>query len=434
MAFELGRTLILADAVAPESLAHALLVVATSGVCLPRALVAVGAIEVDRLEEHLARADAPMLRHVVPVPELVEKLPHGLCERLLAIPVRQDPRTGTVDVAVVDARDTHARDETAFWLEAPVRLVRTSFAAMDAALKRTRIVPERGVRSLAAPIWVPIGKEVRKVAETPLYGTRAVADPVDDEEDDLTRTEIGDFPNVDPNIPIPLSRRSLRPVSIVEVDGASVAIGIEGANAVHEQEPVVDLRQRKRASVPPAAEPSPASRTPITARGPYAPNAPTLPFADIGTIVEALRTAGDRDKIVDLVLAGARTVARRVAVFAVKRDELGGWACTPELGDRAALRKTRIPLDAASLFTRAVEGGTHLGRLAKIDAHAALFEVMHGAPANEVAVTGIRIEGRPGLVVLADEVGDTLIATRRLDELARVAGDAFAALLRHKAR
>jgi hypothetical protein len=260
------------------------------------------------------------------------------------------------------------------------------------------------------------------------------------DEDALTRTEIGDFPSADPNIPIPLSRRSMRPVSIVEVDGASVGISIS-PNAqsartptIAEKDPILDLRQRKRASVPPAAEPAPVSRTPITARGPYAANAPALPFADIGTIVAAMRTATDRDHVLDLLLAGARTVARRVALFAVKRDALVGWACTPELGERTALRRVQVPTASPTILARALVGGTHLGRLLKIDAHNALFEVMGGAPTREVAVTGVRVEGRPTIVVLADEVGDTLIATRRLDELARVAGDALAAIIRLKAR
>jgi hypothetical protein len=431
--FELGRSLLLADAVAPDALAHALLVVANNGVCLPRALVAVGAIDIARLEDHLARGDAPVMRHVVPVPELMAKLPHGLCERLLAIPVRQDPRTGTVDLAIVDARDPHAGDEVSFWLEAPVRLVRTSFAAMDAALKRSRIAPEKGLKSLAAPIWVPAGGEVRTVAETPLYGTRAVEDPAMTENDEaLHRTDVENFPSADPNIPIPLSRRSMR-VSIVEVDGASVAIGVENVEPPL-VDPVLDLRQRKRASAPPPAEPAPVSRTPITSRGPFAPNAPTLPFADIGSILASIRGASDRDRALDLFLTGARTVARRVALFAVKKTEMVGWTCTPEFGDRMAVRKVQIPLDAPTLLTRALPGGTHLGRLARIEAHLGLFEMMGGAPPREVAVTGVRVEGRPTIVALADEVGDTLIATRRLDELARVTGEALAAIIRQRRR
>jgi hypothetical protein len=429
--FELGRSLLLADAVAPDALAHALLVVATSGVSLARALVAVGAIEVERLEAHLARGDAPVLRHVAPVVELVARLPYGLCERLLAVPVRQDALARTVDVAVVDARDTHARDEIAYWLEAPVRLVRTSFASMESALARMRPPADTGVRALAAPIWVPAAKEVRAVAETPLYGTRAVDARPEEDPDTGERTEIGAFPAVDPNIPIPLqARKSFREVSIVEIDGASVALSLDQPTepAV---EPVHDLRLRKRGA---PSEPPRDARPAATTRGPYAPSSPSLPFADVGAIVASMRAATDRDRVLDLLLAGARTVARRVAILAVKKHELVGWTCTPELGDRAALRRVHVPIDPASHLSRALSGGTHLGRLAKMDAHAALFDVMGGAPTREVAVTGVLVEGRATIVVIADEVGDTLIATRRLDELARVAGESLASIIRQRPR
>ena len=313
---------------------------------------------------------------------------------------------------------------------------------MDAALKRLRVVPDRGVRSLAAPIWVPTTSEIRKIAETPLYGTRAVQPPQQDEPDDdaLYRTEIGDFPAVDPNIPIPLSRRSMRPVSIVEVDGSSVAISLGSSDVkIHEPglpetEAIIDLRRRRASSPPIAAEPTPVSRTPITTHGPFSANAPALPFADIGTIIAAMRTAPDRDRVLDLLLAGARTVARRVAIFVIKRDEMIGWTCTPELGERAALRRVQIPTTSPSLLARALDGGTHLGRLQKIAEHGALFDAMQGVPTREVAVTGVRIEARPTIIVLSDEVGDTLIATRRLDELARVAGEALGAIIRNKAR
>jgi len=46
---------------------------------------------------------------------------------------------------------------------------------------------------------------------------------------------------------------------------------------------------------------------------------PVLPFVDIGALLAAMRMARTRDELLDLVLLGARTVARRVAIFAVQR-------------------------------------------------------------------------------------------------------------------
>ncbi|HEY8088773.1 MAG TPA: hypothetical protein VIF09_13030, partial [Polyangiaceae bacterium] len=92
MTFALARSLLLADAVTPESLGQALFVAATRNTSLVRALLATRAIEAPKLERQLDRGDAPYMRHVAPVMALVQQLPPGLCERLLALPVRRDPR------------------------------------------------------------------------------------------------------------------------------------------------------------------------------------------------------------------------------------------------------------------------------------------------------------------------------------------------------
>ncbi len=416
MTYELGRSLLLADAIAPDALAQALYMVATQGVALPRALVATGAMELDRLEVELARAEAPMIRHVVAVPELVSQLPAGLCHRLLAAPVRKDARTGTVDVAVVDARDRHAALEVGFWLDAPVRVLRTSIAAMEAALARMETTAtDRGVHPLAAPIWVPSARERRPVADTPIYGTPAIG------LDELRAHETA----ADIDIPIPLSRRNVAPPQIVEVDGDAVlplvtrsrAPSMNAAEAA--LEPVHDLKQLRAPRVPGAM--------------PIAHLAPSMPYADPSTLLARLRAANDRDSVVGLVLAASRTVARRVAVLAVKRDELAGWACTPEVCERAKLREVHIPVAASPLFSQALGGGTHLGRLTRTDSIAPLLAAV-GETSNEVAVSGIVVEGRPTLLLLADELGDSLLATQRLDEIARTAGTSLSNIVRKRAK
>ncbi len=415
MTFELGRSLLLVDAIAPDALAQALYLVATQGVALPRALVSSGAMEVERLEVELARAEAPMTRHVGIVPELFAQLPTGLCRRLLAAPVRKDARTGTVDVAVVDARDRHAAHEIGFWLDAPVRILRTSMAAMDAALARLDAPSDRGVHPLAAPIWVPTARERRPVAETPIYGTPAVSlEALQARRAAAAR---------DSDIPIPLSRRHVSAPEVVEADGDAVLPLVTRSRAPSQLardaalEPVHDLAQLRPPRVPAAA--------------PIAPLAPTMPYADPSTLLARLRAANDRDSVVGLVLAASRTVARRVAVFAVKRDELVGWACTPEVGERAKLREVHIPIASSALFAQAIAGGTHLGRLNRSDSIAPLFAVI-GPTAGEVAVSAIMVEGRPALLVLSDELGDTLLATQRLDEIARTAGASLSNIVRKR--
>ena len=163
--------------------------------------------------------------------------------------------------------------------------------------------------------------------------------------------------------------------------------------------------------------------------GAFAAYARRCRAADIGGILAALRAAGSRDEMLELVLTGARIVAHKVALFIVKRGGYLGWACTPEFADRAALQSILVPLESASVFDEAVREGLYLGPIRHDEAHAPLLHVMRGA-ARDVAVVPIRVSGKTAVVLVADELGDTMLATRRLEELARAAGDAFGRIVR----
>ncbi|HTQ45917.1 MAG TPA: hypothetical protein VMI75_24345 [Polyangiaceae bacterium] len=393
MSFPLARSLLLADAVTAESLAKALLVSATRGTSLVRALLTTRAIDAPRLEQQLERGEAPYMRHVAPVMSLVQQLPPGLCERLLALPVRRDPRTGTVDVAVVDARDPHPVQEVAHWLRAPVRMVRTSLAAMDAALRRLDEKSEPGVRPLAAPIWVPTPGEHIDLAKTPAYGLPAVEEnkpqePEEDKED----------------IPIPLKRRSsFAPTTVVEVGPPALE-----KEPTSDGEPVLDLRKRKPSSPP---------------------EQPLLPVSAI----ERIRAAEDRDLILELVVEGVRSVAPRVAVFAVRKDSLIGWTCSPEMADRTELRAARFtPGPETALHGVLASEGATFVRIPKDATHAPLLGGLSRAPAGDVALATIRVESRPVAVVMADGFLEELAIAQRLEEVAQAASEALARLLRER--
>ena len=87
----------------------------------------------------------------------------------------------------------------------------------------------------------------------------------------------------------------------------------------------------------------------------------------------------------------------------------------------------------SDLFTGVLAADTaRLIRIPKDAAHAPLLSAMKAAPSAEVALVSVRVEGKAVALVLADELGDTLFATRRMEELARVAGEAFGRLLRER--
>lgn len=413
MSFDLGRSLLLADAVKAEALSRALLVAAARGVSLVRALVETKAIDPERLERELERGDAPVVRHVEPATALVNRLPPGLCERLLALPVREDARAAVVEVAVVDARDRHAADEIAFWLKVPVRVVRTPLASMESALRSLH--PRGRVQTLAPPMWVPPPADAppRGLPRTPAYGSPAL-----DLAWDQPRREKTD------DLAVPLVRtKTLVP--------GPMPVLPKGPRA-DESEPVLTLARRK-SSLPPKAEALPARSA--TAQSPFSPNAPRRPFADVAPMIERMKHASDRDAVLEALIEGACTVARRAGVFAVRREGYLGWTCSREFADREALRAVKMPAVVKHVLSEAAErDAAHLGRVPKDVRHAPMLVAMSRPPAGEVALATVRVAGKPVAVVMADEMGDTMEATKRLDDLARAAGEALARLLREKQR
>jgi hypothetical protein len=249
-------------------------------------------------------------------------------------------------------------------------------------------------------------------------------------------------------IPIPLTRRTFSAVSGGTqrppplVNPADSALGEGYAVDPGHFRQIVEVNERMRSADPGAMDPH-ATRVERAASGPsfipgpaplpgagtFGAYAPQVPAAEIGGILAALRAAGSRDEVLELVLTGGRMVALKVALFVVKRGGYLGWACTPEFADRGSLQSILIPLESASVFDEAVRDGLYLGPIRHDDVHASLLHVMRGA-SRDVAVVPIRVSGKAAVVLVADELGDTMLATRRLEELSHAAGDAFARIVR----
>lgn len=90
---------------------------------------------VDLLERALDRADFPAIHSVRPLVSVARSLPHGMCERLLALPVHRDPHGERIDVAAVDGLDGHVASEFSFHLRAPIRILRAPFSELTLALR-----------------------------------------------------------------------------------------------------------------------------------------------------------------------------------------------------------------------------------------------------------------------------------------------------------
>ncbi len=400
MSVELGRRLLLSGAAGPAEIQAALFRHLSARTPFVRALVEVGGVSERVLQGELDRSPMPTVDVVVPFEVVVSQLPPDLCRRMLVIPVRRDPRTGFVEVAAVDPYDVHIGQELAFHLKAEVRMVRASLREVERALDQM----ERGPGAVSR---VPVGP------------SRTAARPASAP-------------------PIPLVRRASRDADgarrgeMIEVLGVRDIIeGMEGDGAMSDADgqPILPLTTSKvpRApSIPRIVEREASS--PDTSRGPFSPRSPIPPFPEIEHVLAALERARSRDEIIDHLITGMSTVAQRVGVFAVKKSGIRGMACNADFGETVAFREIEISSSSATVLGIAISKGSYLGPLPATPPHEPLLRFMKGT-AGEVAAVLVTVAGRPAIVLFADALGDTLIATRRAEVLGNEASRAFSRIL-----
>jgi hypothetical protein len=513
VADDLMKALLLEEVVTSRQVADALFTSVNGRMPIVQTLIETGVTAPDVLARYLARSEAPFLRQIVPLADVLARLPPGLCTRLCAIPVRHDAITGTIDVVVADATDLHPANEIGFHLGAPVRLVRATPGAIDEALRKMKNEAQRNAQLMvepplplvpgftapeedderlydsrpraypsqrppiriatmppAAPV-VPIvalhsaapkprpslmiqpdteappppGPPVR--IRTPPWGT-----PIHAEKTEPPPSGYGS------EIPLPLTRKTFYPTKSKELRGGTQrppAIMVDPSASMLGEgysfdatnlRDVVERTHEPRIDFGPAVVALP-SQQPMSSLNPplgsFIPGPPPVPqvmtgpppatphygIAEMAGIVAALKQAGSRDEVLELVLTGSRLVATKVALFVVKKGGYLGWMCTPELADRSALQSVLVPLEDNSVFDRAIREDVYLGPIRYDDIHAPLLRILRN-PTRDVAVVPIRVSGRTAVIIMADELGDTMIGTRRLEELARAAGESFARIVR----
>lgn len=459
MAVELGRRLISSGVVAPDEIEAALFLSVVRGVPVTRALVDRGALLERTLEEELARRGGVALRHVVGNPELMARLPRAMCRRLAAIPTRVDAFDGTVDVAAADPLDPHVASEFGFHLEAPIRVLRAPLTAIEEAIRRvelgdaaTQAMPLRRARRLtpAFPHGAPDSSIPPPPSnEQPIPLVRRLGVPLVDPDDAdgpatirrVQATGSGAWEaSIEPLAPLDAPKVSF-PSSppAPSLDALMPPPQIDAA--VDETGPITPRRGSGDAAalqldgVASALRPTTGVKTlppPVAVLGEPVRRPsqmpPSLPFESPDGVIRALREATGRDDVVKNALRGMRMFARRVALFVVKRDGYHGWDCNVAFGDADAFRSIVIPLDQPSVLATATATSVYLGPIPNTAPHAALLVVM-GTASRDVAVGVARAGGRPAMVLVADELGDTMTSTRRMTELSEVVGEALSQLL-----
>lgn len=498
MTLELARRLLATGAIAARDVEAALYLSVVRGVSIARALVDRGVLGERALEDELSRRAGLPLRQVSPSPEIVSKLPRGMCRMLAAVPLRFDPSAGVTEIAAVDPLDGHVATEFSFHLGTPVRVERATMESIEEAIRRLELaeggaanrsrrrtpafphgapdtVPPSPPPSKPSPEEVPIPL-VRRLpslggiegmtgaaagleaipgghwdasvngGEPPRWSERPQDDPLpildEDYESPRPRRVVSEAPDERavsfPSAPPPPStaraasgRLSMDAVPSYDPSPPSPTNDERDAHRVApEEEPLVgeDDRTPIDDELPPVdgLEPQAVPMRSAVVDVPRAPDAgwsPTLP-----ELLDLIGRAHGRDDLLDLVLRAATLVAQRAAVFVVRREGFTGWSCNPAFGSEEDLKSVVIPSTQPSIFATSAATGFYLGPIPRTPVHAGLLGVL-SRPGSDVAVYVARVRNRPTVVLIADQLDDTLLGTRALGEITKRAGDALTRIL-----
>ncbi len=408
MSFELGRRLLLSRGIAGGELRRAVFESVSRGKPFARALGDASPTARELLTRPLSDATGPAVRTVVPMRELARALPAGLCARLSVVPLRKDPFTGTVDLAVVDPLDPHAAAEVAFQLGVAVRAVAAPLAEIERALGE--LLEDEALDGSNLPPEEPVLPLVRR--------PRA---------------------SLVPPAPAPVRVRTSEPIEPpIEVARTPTMPPVAGGGHVHL---VLDFGAATRAApgVPtpgPGGFPSepPPPSAPATQRGlPPAPSRGPLPlrrppFAPLTPMLDALDLAETRDELLLQLRAGLETTARVAAIFAARKVGFAGVSCSTEL-DLATLRAATLPTSGA--VADAIARGERIGALDPV-ADAALanaLDLQRLGPAV-VLLMPVFVGPRTALVLAAFGMGDVMESSRRARALSTAATAVLTRLLR----
>lgn len=333
----------------------------------------------ESLERELTRRDVPSIEIVRPAQEHIGRLPPNLCERLSAVPVRQDPRTGRIDVAALDPVDPHLVSEFEFHLGAKVRVLRARPELLEPALAG-------GVRN-------PSGLPLPLVRKPPSLDHRSGP------QEQPTEAEPSDPSN---------EFEEAQPVLLTRPKSSS---NIAAVRATTEMRKEVEAEHAPR----------PASK--------LAP----VPAEPIESVLADFKTVTSPDAAVNLILRGMAPAP--TLVLTARAGGYDGRAASLSL-PLAAARKVRLEAGTPSVVDTALRTGFYLGALPTTPEHAELRALFDGGAESEVYVVPVQTGGRPSLVLISEirALGGSVEATRRADELAHVAGEALTRILLSKKR
>ena len=389
---ELARRL-LQWGIAPAEVEGALVDMIDKRVSLIKALAERNPELLEQVERELVSLDLPSIEMVRVSPELAAELPPGLCERLLAVPVHRDPKSGRVDVAAADVFDPHLQSEFAHHLEAPVRVLRARLSVLATALGSLEALrnlppkePEAGVKVRPAQVSLP------------------------------------------PNAPHATSER---PLPLVRKHGGANGSAEQGRHfaesAEEAPEPVLSLARPKGHGAPSRPEDEAVVST---------ATAPTKKQSDLSgdaeRVLAALERAVAPEEVLELCVSGLEPML--VVALTLRGSSFEARTGSVELGDAERIRRVKLPTSTASVLETAIHQGYYLGALPATSAHDSLRELLPPRADEEIYVAPITVSGRVSVVLVAARLTQTSMASRRVDQIAEAAGVALERIVRNRKR
>lgn len=397
---ELACRLLESKVLLRAEVASALADATTRGIALVQSLVEriPGAIGI--LDAEFARWSGPVRTSLNVDERLVQQLPLGMCERLLALPLQSRDATKQIELAVVDPFDRHVTSEFEFCLSSAVTPVRVAYSVLLQALD--------AVRSLGTGGGVEVLLDVSD-DETPAFGTRMLRvsrRPHTAGKGTATVPRRGftvpsvEAPESSSEPPIPLVRTTLAPAG-ANAPTFDVDVTPLPGRARLDSEPVLRLVKQK-----PAA---PARRISV---------APPPRFADQGVarpeeVLEQLEQATSPRHLIELLHDALRRLAPCQAYFSVRGGRYAlQWATGAE-----ATSKTVLTADQAALLGKACQAGYFLGPLPPDGAEQALGATLGLRAREEIYVAPVNVANRPALVVVVGRFDEAFAVTRWVDSV-----------------
>jgi hypothetical protein len=385
---ELARRLMRGGVIGTSEFEATLLDAAKRGLALIQILAEQRPDLLRPLERELERSAGAALQSVRAAPELASRLPPGMCERLLAVPLLGDSR-GSVEVACVDPGDPHVRAEFSFHLQQEVKTRRAPLSEIASAIEGLH-----AGGSFLVGVSRVLGTAPAPETEPAPAGAATAGPP--------QTAGSGSEP------PIPLVRRSLAPRART---AASVAPAASDA--------LLKITAVEAEPAQPAPGPPPAAAR--AAGRDYDPSAAIRAFDKFDTA----------DEILESLLVALAELSERAALFAVKATTFEGRLGRGRGVSEALLRATRLSRDAPSALQAAAQSGHFLGRLTQLGEDTVLRDLL-AADDREVYAVRLSISERPAIVAVISGFENAFSATRAAGEIAAAAGRALERVLRSK--